>query len=146
MSSQESSEAESAIPKTNNIIVVGSMEDAKKLLGNKGNYVTKEEHENLASKLEELGKKYNQLLYSTEFFKAKMIDAVKDMSSREDDFVRRMSTELSLFKSEKTKSTERIRNSKHVYEEQARKASNPSKRGQITQSRGRPPVAKKVKR
>ena len=57
-----------------------------------------------------------------------MTDAIKDMSSREDDFLMRMSTELTLFKSEKAKSAERIRNSKNIYEEQAKKACNPSKR------------------
>ena len=72
-----------------------------------------------------------------------MIDAVKDMSTREDDFVRRMSTELSLFKSEKAKSTERIRNSKHVYEEQARKASNPSKRQRPSTASSEPKRMKK---
>jgi 3-oxoacyl-ACP reductase-like protein len=107
MSSQESSEEESILSK--NIIVVGSMEDAKKLLGDKDKYVTKEQHKKTLDEI-------------------KMTDAIKDMSSREDDFLMRMSTELTLFKSEKAKSAERIRNSKNIYEEQAKKACNPSKR------------------
>ena len=126
MSSQESSEEESILSK--NIIVVGSMEDAKKLLGDKDKYVTKEQHKKTLDEIEVLGRKYNRLLYEFNFFKVKMTDAIKDMSSREDDFLTRMSTELTLFKSEKAKSAERIRNSKNIYEEQAKKACNPSKR------------------
>lgn len=133
MSSQESTASEStalgsSLEKTNSIIVVGSMEEAKKLLGNKDNYVTKEDHKKTLAEVEVLGSKYNRLLYEFNFFKAKMTDALNDMSSREDDFVKRMSTELTLFKSEKTKSVARIRNSKNIYEEQAKKACNPLKR------------------
>lgn len=128
MSSQESSESEHVTSKTNNIIVVGSMEEAKKLLGDKDNYVTKEQYKNTTDEIEVLGRKYSRLLYEFNFFKVKMTDIIKDMSCREDDFVKRMSTELTLFKSEKGKSTERIRNSKNIYEDQAKKACNPSKR------------------
>lgn len=126
MSSQDSTEDESILSK--NIIVVGSMDDAKKLLGDKDKYVTREEYQKLECQLGVLGKKFNQLLYEFNFFKIKMVDTLKDISSREDDFVKRMTTELVLFKSEKAKSSERIRNSKNIYENQARKVSNPSKR------------------
>ena len=75
MSSQEASEAESTIPKTNNnIIIVGSMEEAKKLLGNRDNYVTKEEHEKTADEIEVLGRKHNRLLYEFNFFQNDMND------------------------------------------------------------------------
>ena len=126
MSSQGSSEEECILSK--NIIVVGSVEDAKKLLGDKDNYVTKEQYKNTSDEIEVLNRKYDRLLYEFNFFKVKMTDAIKDMSSREDDFVKRISTELTLFKSEKAKSAERIRNSKNIYEEQAKRASNASKR------------------
>ena len=126
MSSHGSSEEECILSK--NIIVVGSVEDAKKLLGDKDNYVTKEQYKNTSDEIEVLNRKYDRLLYEFNFFKVKMTDAIKDMSSREDDFVKRISTELTLFKSEKGKSTERIRNSKNIYEDQAKKACNPSKR------------------
>ena len=128
MSSQESSESEHVTSKTNNIIVVESMEEAKNLLGDKDNYVTKEQYKNTTDEIEVRGRKYSRLLYEFNFFKVKMTDIIKDMSCREDDFVKRMSTELTLFKSEKGKSTERIRNSKNIYEDQAKKACNPSKR------------------
>ena len=133
MSSQESTASESTGPgssleKTNSIIVVGSMEEARKLLGNKDNYVTKEDHKKTLNEVEVLGRKYNRLLYEFNFFKAKTADVLNDMSSREDDFVKRISTELTLFKSEKAKSAERIRSSKNIYEDQAKKACNPPKR------------------
>ena len=143
MSSQESSEAESTILKTNNIIIVGSMEEAKKLLDNKDNYVTKEQHNKTVADVEVLGRKYNRLLYEFNFFKVKMTDAIKDMSSREDDFVKRMSTELTLFKSEKAKSAERIRNSKNIYEEQAKGVCNPSKRQSLSPDSSAPKRVKK---
>ena len=122
--------------KESGVIVIGSIEKARELGifgdSHKSIYITKEEHErsvsDLSSKIEDLGRKYNQLLYNTEFFKAKTTSVIKDMSSREDDFFRRISTEISLFKSEKTKSVDRIRNSDKKYEEQAKKSISSSKR------------------
>lgn len=122
--------------KESGVIVIGSIEKARELGifgdSHKSIYITKEEHErsleDLSSKIEDLGRKYNQLLYNTEFFKAKTTSVIKDMSSREDDFLRRISTEISLFKSEKTKSVDRIRNSDKKYEEQAKKSISSFKR------------------
>lgn len=142
MASKGSSAAELISEKTNNgIIVIGSVEKARQLgvFGSEDIYVSKEDHEDTSKRLlkkieqmqenlDRLGKKYDHLLFNHEYFKAKMVDVLADISTREDDFIRRISTEFTLFKSEKTKSIEKIRKSSHKYEEQANKAMGRPKR------------------